>query len=155
MVVLQYNGLNVGTQTFVGDVSGTKYRFGGKRVKGYVAVEDVEGLLSLTKKKRILFKRPPPPKPKPKKKPVKPKPPPEYAPAPVEVVEADTIHDEHEDLTVLSGVGQTTADRLREAGYITVAQIAGAVPGELSERVSGLSFGRAMSLRKAAAEYAS
>lgn len=153
MVVLEYVGSNDGKQTFWGDVTATQYRFGGSRKRGYVAVADVPGLLSLTKRKRKLFLRAasPKPKPKPKRKP-KPKaakPSPAYAPAEVKVVEADSIHDDGDDLTIITGVGPALAQKLSTAGYNTIEILAMAVPAKLAE-IKGLSSNKAAAVIYAA-----
>ncbi len=57
------------------------------------------------------------------------------------------------DIEDLPGVGPTTADKLREAGYLSVESIATAAPAELSE-ITEISESTAKKIIKAARESA-
>lgn len=115
MVLIEYVGLNDATMTWDAP-SHNRYRFGGNRRLGYVHTEDLNWFLAMRKNTRVMFKRaqepeavvpePPDPQPKPKL---------------------------HEDLTIMTGVADTTETKLKEGGYLTIEEIAEADAEEMAE----------------------
>jgi glycosyltransferase involved in cell wall biosynthesis/predicted flap endonuclease-1-like 5' DNA nuclease len=157
MALLEYVGLNVGTSTWYGPVTGTRYEFGANprdKIK-YVDARDVAGMLVLqegTRTKRPAFRRynPPPPAPPPAPAPVP-------APEPEPVVEAAPVTapaaPDPDDLLLIRGVGKALAGKLAAAGYRTFVAIAEATPGDLAG-LAGIKPVNAERIIAAAAELA-
>lgn len=59
MTILNYTGLNTGTEPWYGPVTGARYLFGLKRPQGYVDNRDVPGLLAVVQNRRPIFSRAP------------------------------------------------------------------------------------------------
>lgn len=145
MVVLEYIGEKSGTCTYWGDITRTPYRFGGPRVRGYVDVRDAPGMLEISEGRRTVFRE--------YVRPAK-----SVAPIQVDEPEVDIVEDKVETvpeddqsqvLTDIPGVGDSLAERLREAGYNTVSDIAQAGADILTE-IKGISAGKAALLIEAA-----
>jgi glycosyltransferase involved in cell wall biosynthesis len=56
MVLIEYLGLSAGTQTWFGEVTGTRYLFGGRQKVGYVDQADAEILLTKVKGGKPIFR---------------------------------------------------------------------------------------------------
>lgn len=131
MVLLKYVGGNIGTSNWYGEATGTRYEFGGKKATGYVYAEDAPKMLALRKCMKPLFRR---------------------APAAVMIKEKPVLVTEAEDLTLVKGVGPTTADRLISAGIETVAALAEVDADGLVDRLPGFALWRAERIVEAAQE---
>lgn len=131
MVLLEYVGGNSGKMTFWGPETRTRYVFGGTKRVGYVDTNDVPGMVGMREGQRPVFRE--------IKQGVTPSPTPkmvEAAQPNPEPIRAETIAMESDDLTTINGVGSSLADRMLEAGYVNVSDIAAAAPDELAEKIN-------------------
>lgn len=119
MAIIEYVGKNSADMTWVpeSEPTNTRYRIGGVTRRKYVDVKHLEWFLSLRKNRKPLFQEYAPPKAEPV---IEPEPKPEATEEePAESVPVQEIEDVVDDLTVLDGVGPSTADSLRNAGFDT------------------------------------
>ena len=153
MVLLRYVGGNVGLMHWRGEVTGTRYEFGGKKVTGYVYAKDAPAMLEKRKNRQRLFRRAPVPVVAPIE-PVAPES--ETGSLKATGLDALALSDLYqlspEDLTVVHGVGQATADRLIAVGIETVAALAEAESDGLVDEMPGFAPWRAQRIIEAAQE---
>lgn len=139
-MLIEYVGGNVGTMTW-DTPKKNRYRFGGRRKVGYVHAEDAGWFLGLIKNRRPLFKKisaetKASTQSKPKR-PLEPEPEPTPEPQPEPEAESEPPREPQPlVLTDIKGVGATTAERMREGGYLTVQEVAEADPDEMAELTS-------------------
>ena len=132
MVLVEYIGGNVGVMTWDAP-SGNRYRFGGSRNEGYVHSEDASWFLNMRKNTKPLFRVVEEPELEPELV--------EDEPLEAKDLTGKSVSVE-QDLTMIKGVAETTAEKLKSGGYLTVEEVAEADPQEMAE-LTGISSGYA------------